>query len=244
MVANNGFEYGQVLRIAHTTEAPAGHCYLSDQADPILVQYCRDATLAQDRLLYDVWNFYESRHLGYLVPVSVFQTADKSITYADDWAKYPKDKQIKLRDAHCALTRIFPKLPALSAKRLAEMVVYERRSMAKKNIEKMVVDHARHEYTDNDLRLEGGAYDRKLGRMSIAEAHHVIAPRMREVLKSWLPEDIAGGDLGSFYRRYDLFEPGSKDGLGLDVVEAHWTLQYYGGQETVANIRSAAWAKL
>lgn len=61
-------EYGTVIRVDNYTQAPPTHEILSASSPSHVLQFCRTMTLAQGRVLYEVWDDNHTQGLHWLTP--------------------------------------------------------------------------------------------------------------------------------------------------------------------------------
>ena len=252
-------EYSSIVRLENDVKTPPGHTFISSSLSPTVQQLSRDLTLARGRILYEVWDSWNHTIDGYLVPSSIASIAMqcKDGVRTEAWEGLPSHQQNAIRQIHTTILRHFPRIPAASAIRVAEKAQREKSSVRKSTIEERVVQHARHEWTSYDLKLESShrlnqppsawsGIETIQVRRRLYQEHYTAKkaetpasakPRMREVLRSWLPEDISSTELALFWRKHDLFD--AEEGIGgsreQDVLFKGASLQDYGRLETVCN---------
>jgi hypothetical protein len=142
----------------------------------------------------------------------------------------------------------FPRMPLTSAKMIAEDYWRKIRSrpFRKRDLEDCIVEHAMRCWTSYEFRV----YD---ARQRTAVAREIIKPRMRDVLKSWLPPPeeipVTGKDeLLELFERHELLD--SEEWLGEEDDGAEkWSalryagLRHFGGEETVANVTEMSFSR-
>lgn len=261
MVSSNPIgEYSDLIRLSPDDfQTFSGCTFISASTTPPVPQLCRELTLARGRILYEVFDEWNESITGYVVPASVAEVVsqyERGLS-TEAWNSLPLHRRNVLKHAHRMLDERFPRMSSIAAIRVAERAEWERWNGEKMSLEEKVVDHVRHEWTSYEVRLEYvKKYDRSPTAWSGAperiDAHwrdhkqqienkkehirEIIKPRMREVLRSWLPQDISEPELGRFWRRHSLYVSGA----GEDGVSRGAVLQNYAGLETIANLVSRA----
>jgi len=237
MASTTKNEYNDLIRIPPSTHPSPGRTFIEAAAPTHIMQICREHTFAQGRILYEVYDADDARVLGYLVPntVSRLATTYKHGINLASWNKVDLDQLLKLRLAHWELMQKFPRLPDIAAKAISEKAAAQGWKGDKNVLETKLVDYALHEWTSYDFRLEQAP---NAGPSKTKEVAEHVKPRLREVLRSWLPLHTAQRDVFLLYRRHELVDAELQEVIGgskLDMPPSIG-LQNYGGSETVANI--------
>ena len=206
--------------------------------------------------------------MGYIVPSSIAEIARKYGREGEGmaaWVNLPLQQKNRLREAWTVSLRLFPGMPAYAARVVAERAVWERwDERDNRAMEERVVSHIRHEWTIYEFRLESAGQSQGKGSAansdeqqdgdsvrqwmrSKLEILEIVKPRIREVTKSWLPQDTSATELVLFWRRHGLLDSADSGKEGFrqeDVLLTKTSLMDYGGGETIANLVSNAGARL
>lgn len=211
MATPNDAEYNQVIRVTKDTHLAPSHVLVL-ATDPVhITTFCRTMTLAQGRILYEVWdydNLYHHRCLGYILPAEVYASGPgPQSDRREDWRVYDPVTIRRREGAWAAIFRLFPRIPTFGARRLVETLMRARifgsNGFA---IEKAVVEYALEHWTSYKLRLEslgGEWYERKRAE---EKARSVVAQRTKEVLESWMAPDVGWERVDEFFARHELLE--------------------------------------
>lgn len=211
MATPNDTEYNQVIRVTKDTHLAPSHVLVL-ATDPVhITTFCRTMTLAQGRILYEVWdydNLYHHRCLGYILPAEVHDSGPgPQSDRREDWKVYDSVTIRRREDAWAAVHRQFPSIPSFGARRLVETLMRARISASNGfSVEKAVVDYALEHWTNYKLRLEslgGEWYERKRAE---ERARSAVAERMKKVLESWMAPDVEWERLDEFFVRHGLLE--------------------------------------
>lgn len=249
MVSAHHFdEYNTIVSLTRPFSTPIGQTYISTYDAPLnVLQLCCSRTLGRGRILYEVHDEGSSGVIGYVVPTDVSQFAHKykhGVSLAGwNGCGYVQDQV--LRRAFALLQRRFPQIPEVDAKEISELALQRRWRYDEDMLEEVVVDYILHEWTSYDFRIYGSGEDpARSGRelsMRFGEKHQqvfeIVKPRLREMIRSWLPGQVIGRDLNAFYARHRLSDDSSQ-GKEDSTTEVRYdtTRSYYGGAETIANI--------
>ena len=254
-------EYCRVIRLVSDRPAPSGFTLVSSTAPALFQQLCRTLTFARGLVLYEVWDDWNQTATGYLVPspIAALTLEYKHGFSPERWDNLPLHQRNKLKHARALLLERFPRMPDIAVIRIAERAQREQWSGDKKKLEERVINHVRHEWTSYETHLEhyvrypqftglpngdrtAAAENQRRTKLSRKkdEVLEMVKLRMRDVLLSWLPNDISSLELTSFWRRHHLFD--STDGHGeyreKSTVVQTSSLHHYGGLETPANLLS------
>ncbi|KAK5165838.1 uncharacterized protein LTR77_008761 [Saxophila tyrrhenica] len=256
-------EYNDIIHINRPVKTRPGQVFISADSPAQILQICREQTLAQGRILYEVHDTGSPIVVGYIVPNAVSQLAanHKDGVNLRSWDNYNFDQQRKLRRAHWQLRKQFPRLPAIAAKDIAQQVVSEGWTDDKQELEITVAKYALQEWTSFEFRLEAlvvklpalpdastiGAdefdkakaeRDQEILRLA-KQVFRQVKPRFREVLRSWLPVHTGHRELSALYRRRKVAATAAREetvGLRSLSMPAGIGLMHHGGMETIANI--------
>ncbi|KAK4540075.1 hypothetical protein LTR36_009816 [Oleoguttula mirabilis] len=254
-------EYDEVIRVNPSQDYEIlkrdGYAFISEQKPLAARQYCRDMTLARGRILYQVWDQWTAQTLGYIVPEEILSEAKayRPGSALNPWPEEPAHTRNLLQHVYERLTIQFERIPHTAAKSVAEEIHHalRRRPMTKRAIEDAVVEHVRLRWTSYEFRVKNMVPS--LQRE--CEVVEMIKPRMREVLRSWLPQYISGEALVELWERHGLLDADA-DTNGVveiggevaggetfeDVAFRRPALFYHGGLETPANLVTVLSARL
>ncbi|KAK3725956.1 hypothetical protein LTR37_000104 [Vermiconidia calcicola] len=257
-------EYSDIIRLSEHFRLPFGYTLLPSTSPITVLHLSRDLTLSRGRICYEMWDSWEEKVSGYVVPSEVVAAARdyKDGVSTKHWSGLPIDRRNVLWYAHRLLKERFPRIPAIAALRIAEKAERIGWQDRKEELEGMVVEHVNVEYTSFTFRLQyfenqlgppptpwtfsanlGDFYDVQRQYRTELKIHEeevvkIVEPRMREVLKSWLPTSVSSLELTKFWRTHHLLESGSAkmdSFYGAETLHGS-TLRDFGGLETVANI--------
>lgn len=237
-------EYSQVIRVPSISYLPHDYKFVDTRSSLIVQQLVRELTFAKGRILYEYWDTWNDRVVGWAAPVlAVDQAIDRHRRVGGPVARrvLPPPRLEVLQKAQSILEVRFPRMPAFAVKTIAEAAERQCWNVDRRTMETRVVNYVGHKYTNYGLELERASESsRKQNRRQIAETRVLesIVPRMREVLRSWLPEDMSGTDLAKFWHDNALFDwpEGNGQCKEEDMVISRLDLQSYGGKETIANL--------
>ncbi|KAF2773361.1 hypothetical protein EJ03DRAFT_129808, partial [Teratosphaeria nubilosa] len=256
-------EYEEVIRIdisqdAGGIDAKPGHMFVSEGQPLSIRQYCREMTLARGRLLYEIWDSWNRRLLGYIVPTSVHNDAlvTRPTAALSPWLDEPHQKRRLLTHYHDTLLAQFPRMPRHSAKTISEKYFStSRHRFSALALENCVIEHVKTFWTSYTFRVNEVRQGRR-------EVEALIKPRMREVLKSWLPfpqeMPLTGKDeVRELFERHALLDDYEEDGGFVErqspvkVKVQDWdgvlrwnALRHCGGLEGLGNSYSAVISSL
>lgn len=222
-------EYTTILRLPPGTPAAPGSTFIPSHSPPTVRQLVRDLTLARGRVLYEIHNSYEGRVLGYISPWVV---ADIAFRYRDGVGSAAQKVEPEGRRAMAVLREMFPRMPEFAALRVVEKVGKgrERCSGRESELEEKVVGLVKDEWTSFEFRMEQVRHSDLLGRSPLSSTGRretqvswwrerrqrplveeqileTVKPRIREVLRSWLPADITNLKLAALWERHGLLGP-------------------------------------
>lgn len=239
--AHNPPEYGTVLRLDRRAESISlDHDFIQiGGTKPQLLQFSRSLTLAQGRILYEIWDSRIEQHVGYGVPsrvLSEVRSADR-MDIDGEWKHAPPLRRRRLLNAKHMVVQLFPRMPWLGIVRVVERMVRLRVDVTRDSVEDAVVRYALHQWTNYFLRLEscGVAEDDGYVVISSADEHAraAVTERLKSVLLSWMhPMAEQDAVLGITERQSLVNEPRKED-------QPVPTLRYYAGKETLANLKMA-----
>ena len=191
-------EYNNLISINHRDCPPISWTHeLILDSEPLHVrQYCRTMTLAQGRILYQLWDDYEPwhpRHCGYIVP-NFIATEARMISTKDrreDWKGLHPMKIRRYEDAWDAVVKAWPGIPIFGARRVVEELANMRIGGGKYDVEivdKAVVRYARRYWTSYKAKLDSkGVNERNMASnwKVVKEIEEQVAWKLREVLGRW-----------------------------------------------------------
>ncbi|OQO14261.1 hypothetical protein B0A48_01137 [Cryoendolithus antarcticus] len=222
-------EYNNILTLTTQTLLPPAHSFI-----PIwlydTVNLCHQLTLAQGRILYNVYDSYErSDHVGIVIPSHILgevETLTKQ-SLTEQWRHRSAIDRENLDRSHSLVLEHFPRMPGIGAQKVAMRLALAGRSPSTSAVEEAVVQYALLYWTSYRLRLEQ-AQATETWR-AIQDAREAVQSSLRAILTSWLPLEMTGREQLAFCRVHDLLE--REEAAILRGVE----LTYLGGKETVAN---------
>ena len=253
-------EYSEVIRLPYDCETPPGHTFISSKSPIAVQQLSRELSLARGRIIYEVWDTWTHTIAGYAVPSDIARLASlyKHGVSTKIWNELPSHRKGLIMHAYMVMMQRFPRIPEIAAIRVAEEAERDRWNGERSGIDDRVVNHAKHEWTSYQLRVQyfhqfnqrpsawsglQGFYARrddymKRLRNTKEQALEDMKPRMREVLRSWLSEDISYAELAKFWRRHELYDSSKGEGRCRkeDGLFESLSLQYHGGLETPGNL--------
>ena len=221
-------EYGTVIRLS--PEYPTALRHLRNYTlilttEPLHVQqYCRTLTLAQGRLLYEVWDddrYWHPRCVGYVVPSHLANEGRKvsSLHRSDEWKGLHPVVFTRYEEAWQAVVRDWPGLPVYGARRVVERLMRLRIGPGRANVEAAVGRYALRHWSAYRAKLDSkglqGFDDGSVGWARVEEeVRRRVAERVMGVLRGWMRSEV------SLVQANELFER-----LGLMRVER----KEYGG---------------
>lgn len=195
-------EYGTVFRI-HTNR-PIYNYTLVLNTKPLHVrQYCRTLTLAQGRILYELWEEDDDPRLqrdpkciSYLVPSHLAEEA-RTLSTLPRSAEYAGKPAIIVRryeEAWDVVVRYWPNIPVYGAKRVVERLVRLRVQVGRESVEEGVARYALRCWSGYKARLEAkwreGVDDGSVAYKRVEEGvRQECKGRVVEVLRGWMGEE-------------------------------------------------------
>ena len=174
---------------------PWGHELILDSEPLHIRQYCRTMTLAQGRILYQLWDdgqpWNTTRHCGYIVPKFIVQEA-RGISVNDrkeDWKGLHPLKRRQYEEAWDAVVKAWPRIPIFGARRVVEEMMNMRGG--KKGVNEAVESYARRYWTSYRAKLEAkGVSEWNASWTELKEIEEQVAGKLREVLGKWASSGI------------------------------------------------------
>lgn len=164
-------------------------------------------TLAQGRVLYDVWERrgWHEKRLGYLVPSHLTSEARKISggENSGDWRGLPAVQARRYESAWEAVVRGWPRMPGFGVGRVVERLVRLGLGNGKLAVEEAVVRYARRNWTSYWLRMGAGGFNDGGVEEQVCEA---VAERLRVVLRSWMAVDVSSSYVGGVFERHGVVE--------------------------------------
>lgn len=124
-------EYGTVFRI-HTNRPIHSYTIVLNTKPLHVRQYCRTLTLAQGRILYELWEEYDDPRLqwhpkciGYFVPSHLAEEARtlSTLPRSEEYTGKPAIIVRRYKEAWDVAVRYWPNIPVFGAKRVMERLV-------------------------------------------------------------------------------------------------------------------------
>lgn len=212
-------EYDILIRVdvRNMPLIPHTHQLILDASEPLhVLQYCRTMTLAQGRILYQLWDEWElwpPRHRGYIVPRSVVAQA-RGLPVRDrreDWRVLPKERVRKYEEAWEAVVKAWPRIPGFGARRVVEELVRMNLGSGKFAVDAAVKRYAMRFWTSYQVRLEAkgvSRWDFDAYRKAEEEVERQVADKTKEVLGRWTKIGMALPL--NFYEDHKLVDPPKK----------------------------------
>ncbi|KAK6435496.1 hypothetical protein LTR95_008317 [Oleoguttula sp. CCFEE 5521] len=222
-------EYGKILTLTTQTSLPPDHSVVPIHAYDTL-NLCHQLTLAQGRILYNVYDVYErSDHVGIVVPTHILVEVEALTKQPlnQQWPHRTASERENLERAHSLVLKLFPRIPGIGAQKIAMSLALAGRSPSSSAVEEAAVQYALLNWTSYRLRLE--QVQATESWKTTQTAREAIRPKLRAILTSWLSLEMTGREQLAFCRVHDLLEP--EEAARPRGVE----LTYLGGKETVAN---------
>ena len=209
-------EYGTVLRVSEFTRAPPTHERISATSPPHIVQYCRTMTLAQGRVLYEVWDqnytqglvWLTAHVLAYMVPRHIAIEA-RQLSCRDrneDWKNLPLLIKGRYEAAWEVVVRDFPGMPIFAARKVVEESMRSGMGWEKEGLEAVVVGYGLRNWTSYLVRL-----GERSGLSAEREVKGVVAGRLREVLRTWMRAAVGDRESEGLFERQGLLESAVKE---------------------------------
>lgn len=211
-------EYDLLIRvdIRNMPIIPHTHQLILDSEPLHVIQYCRTMTLAQGRILYQLWDEWElwpPRHRGYIVPRSVVAQA-RGLPVRDrkeDWKGLPAARVRKYEEAWDAVFKAWPGIPVFGARRVVEELVRMKLGSGKFAVDAAVKKYAMMYWTSYQVRLEAkgvSRWDLFAYRKAEEEVEKQVADKTKEVLGRWTKIGVALPM--EFYEDHKLVDPPKK----------------------------------
>jgi hypothetical protein len=202
-------EYNSIIRLdnRYIPRIPWTHELILDSEPLHIRQYCRTMTLAQGRVLYQLWDdgqpWNTTRHCGYIVPRVIVHEA-RAVSANDrseDWKGLLPGKRRQCEEAWENVVRAWPGIPVFAARRVVEEMVNMRGG--KYSVDEAVKSYAKRYWTSYRVRLEArgvSEWNASSNWKVVKEVEEQVARKLREVLSRWTRPGVA---------------------LGLDFLEHH-----------------------
>jgi hypothetical protein len=221
-------EYGTIVAIFRPFNLPPGYTYISTTTPWHYQKICRNHTLARGRILCEARDSGRPLVVGYAVPDGVARLARnfKDGVFLDHWDELRPTQTRTLKYTQAILAIKFPRMPALDVREIAEKAERTGWKDDKEALEAIVVEYVKHEWTGFDFKMEGCAmnlpdiqhpyvvrYDvankewRKhqlLIHQKEDQVFEEVKPRMREILKDWMPEHMSDREQASFMKKHKI----------------------------------------
>ena len=201
MAAAGLLEYETLVRVNSRKMPiiPYTHELILDSEPLHVRQYCRTMTLAQGRILYqlwDEWEFWNPQHRGYIVPRCVVAEARRISVHdrKDDWKGLPPMKVRQYEEAWDAVVKAWPGIPIFGARRVVEELVSKKLGSGKYAVDGAVKRYAMRSFTSYQVRLEGkgvSRWDMAAFRKAEEEVEQQVAGKLKEVLGRWTRLGVA-----------------------------------------------------
>lgn len=205
-------EYDTVIRLDNAYPSPPSHDLVADTEPLHVRQFCRIMTLAQGRVLYDVWERigWQERRVGYLVPSHVVFEARKisGREVAQHWRDLPPVKARQYESAWKAVVGSWPRMQVFGVRRVVERLVRLGLGDRLLVVEDAVVRYARRNWTSYWLRMSAGRGNEFGLEERVCEA---VAERLRGVLMDWMEADVSLQHVQSVFERHGLAEVREKN---------------------------------
>jgi hypothetical protein len=193
-------EYNSIIRLdnRYIPRIPWTHELILDSEPLHIRQYCRTMTLAQGRVLYQLWDdgqpWNTTRHCGYVVPKSVVHEA-RAVSvndWSEDWKGLLPAKRRQCEEAWENVVREWPGIPVFAARRVVEEMVNMRSGTY--GVDEAVKSYAKRYWTSYKARLEArGVSERTASWKVVKEIEEQVAGKLREVLSRWTRPGVALG---------------------------------------------------
>nr|OQO30633.1 hypothetical protein B0A51_01519 [Rachicladosporium sp. CCFEE 5018] len=229
IMARQDQEYNDTLTLTTQTLLPPAHSFVPVHAYDT-VNLCHQLTLAQGRILYNVYDVYErSDHVGIVVPTHIMAEVEALTkqSLSEQWRHRSAGDRENLERAYRLVLKLFPRMPVIGAQKVAISPALAGRSPSSSAAEQAAVHYALLHWTSYRLRLDQAQVIESW--RAIQDAREAVGPRLRAILTSWLPLEMTGREQLAFCRVHNLLEP--KEAARPCAVE----LTYLGGMEIVAN---------
>ena len=153
-------EYNTVIRV--TANRPIHNYTLILNTEPLHVrQYCRTLTLAEGRILYELWEDdacldRDPRVLGQFVPSHLAEEARNLSTLprSEEWKGKPSIVIRRYEEAWECVVNAWPGIPVFGARRVVERLTRLRVSVGRQNVEEAVARYALRCWSAYKTRLE------------------------------------------------------------------------------------------
>jgi hypothetical protein len=204
-------EYNSIIRLdnRYIPRIPWTHELILDSEPLHIRQYCRTMTLAQGRVLYQLWDdgqpWNTTRHCGYVVPKSVVHEA-RAVSVNDrseDWKGLLPAKIRQCEEAWENVVRAWPRIPVFAARRVVDEMING--GVGKYGVGEAVKSYAKRYWTSYRARLEArGVSERSASWKVVKEIEEQVAGKLREVLSRWTRPGVALGL--DFLERHELLD--------------------------------------
>ncbi|GAB7322507.1 hypothetical protein MBLNU13_g03437t1 [Cladosporium sp. NU13] len=201
MAAARELEYDSPIRVnsRNMPLIPYTHELILDTERLHIRQYCRTMTLAQGRILYQLWDEWEiwnPRHRGYIVPKCIVAEARRISVHdrRDDWKGLHPTKVRRYEEAWDAVVKAWPGIPIFGARRVAEELVSMKLGSGRYNVDMAVKMYAMKYWTSYQVRLEGkgvSRLDMVAYRKAEEEVERHVAGKLKAVLGRWTRIGVA-----------------------------------------------------
>jgi hypothetical protein len=207
-------EYSKVFRI--TTLKPLHNYTLIPTTEPLhVVQYCRILTLAQGRILYELWNdhqrHWDPRCVGYVVPSHLAEEGRKLSTLprSEEWKGKASIVVRRYEEAWDAVAGAWPGIPLFGARRVVERLIRLRVQVGRESVDEAVARYALRHWSAYKARLEAkgdeGVDDGSIAFRKVEEkVRNEVAGRVMEVLRGWMGGDVRAAKAEELFERLGL----------------------------------------
>ena len=191
---------------------PWTHQLVRDSEPLHVRQHCRTMTLAQGRILYQIYDDYEPwnpRHCGFIVPSFIVAEAYRISVNdrKDDWKCCDPTQICRYEDTWDAVVEAWPRIPVFGARRVVEELAGSRLGAGKAGVDEAVVRFARRYWTSYKARLDAkgvSEWDTRSNWKVVKEIEEQVAGRLREVLNRWTEPGV--GLATNFLEKHGLVD--------------------------------------
>nr|POE68818.1 hypothetical protein CFP56_66832 [Quercus suber] len=203
-------EYSICLRKWFTNddeETTPGYAYLTANEPLSKLTYCREMTMAQGRLLYEVADRDTDVVIGFLVLQAVLDEyiAHDPAKGISVWRQIAYDERAVLCHTYGTIIRRFPgfRTHPVAAKMMAEEYCRQTSEMITAHgTEMLAVRYVRDHFT---------SYQFRCSIFGPVETREYVKLRMRSILRQLLGEGLSGDEQLAFEMRWELHETRSPD---------------------------------
>ncbi|KAM0694779.1 hypothetical protein Q7P36_005135 [Cladosporium allicinum] len=208
-------EYNTVIRA--TANRPIHNYTLILNTEPLHVrQYCRTLTLAQGRILYELWEDdarldRDPRVLGQFVPSHLAEEARNlsSLPRSEEWKGKPSIVIRRYEEAWECVVNAWPGIPVFGARRVVERLIRLRVSVGRQNVKEAVARYALRCWSAYKTRLEAkgkeGVDDGSIAFRKVEEGvRREVEGRVMEVLRGWMGQGVRDGKADELSERLGL----------------------------------------